>query len=103
MSGFLIVVDTTVEAGSGPADPEEWYARHAEEVAHIPGVTRVERYWSVDDVDETSHHLALYHVAEPPAVMAERFSRAKAEGRLTGSPFATRSQRAFRAQPAAEA
>jgi hypothetical protein len=101
MAPYVIVVDTAADAGTGPDRLEEWYARHAEQVSAIAGVTRVERYWSVasdgDDGDEDdARHLALYHVEEPPSVMAQRFAQAKSDGRLAGSPFPARTQRGYR-------
>src|SRR4051812_23990727 len=95
---FLIVVDTAIDGSTDVRGAEEWYDAHAAEVSRVPGVTRVERYWSVDGVDDIPHHLAIYHVAEQPSVMALRFSQAKAADQLTGSPFPTRTQRAYRLQ-----
>jgi hypothetical protein len=94
MGPYVIVVDTVADASSDPGGLEEWYARHAEQVAQIPGVTSVERYWSVAEGDP--RHLALYHVEEPPGVMAQRFAQAKSDGRLTASPFPARTERAYR-------
>jgi hypothetical protein len=99
MGRYVIVVDTVVDGGSGAEELEEWYSLHAEQVSEIDGVTKVERYWSVaEDDDDNPRHLAHYHVEEPPSVMAQRFSQAKSDGRLTASPFPGRTQRAYRLQ-----
>jgi hypothetical protein len=102
MGGYLIVVDTAVETGTDPGNVEEWYAGHAQQVSRIAGVTKVERYWSTADDGDGSHHLALYHVEDPPPVMAERFARAKADGRLTGAAFPSRTQHSYRLQSVVE-
>ena len=98
MGPYVIVVDTVVDVSAGPEGVEEWYARHAEQVSEIAGVTRVERYWSVAEDEDDPRHLALYHVEEPPSVMAQRFAQAKSDGRLTASPFPSRTQRGYRLQ-----
>ena len=97
MSPYVVTVEMVVEPELATTEPEQWYAHHAEQVSRIPGVTKVERYWSVDE-EGAPRHLALYHVTEPPAVMALRFAQAKEEGRLSGSPFASRIQRGYRLQ-----
>lgn len=91
----LIAVETSIAPQADSVDPEEWYAEHTEHVRRIPGVVRVERYWSEEDPGR-SRHLALYHLTERSDVMSDRFARAKAEGRLTSSQFPDRVMHSYR-------
>lgn len=92
----LIVVEISIAPQSGGVDPEEWYAEHAEQARRIPGVVRVERYWSEDGEADGRRHLALYHVSDSPRVMAGRSEDAKNRGQLSSSPFPDRTMRSYR-------
>jgi hypothetical protein len=85
---YLVTVFGQAVAGREP-EWNEWYGRHLQEVAALPGVTRTRRFRhvarSADEPVPPLRHLAVYEFEGEPAAFDAAAAEAARAGRLAVS------------------